>query len=400
MMRSRNNKAHRGTPQACLRPEARLLLACARTRVEPEQERRIKDLLREEMDWDYVLATASRHGTLPLVYSHLSEIGPEGIPESFLQELRRYSQSYMGYNLFLTGELLRILELFASQGVRAVPFKGPVLASTIYGNLCLRRFGDLDLLVHRRDVLRARELLISHGYQGLGEQTPTREAAHLRYERNYKFIGHDGKALVELHWEITPAYWQLPSRHGYVLLDPEHLLQRLLPVPVGEGTTLSFTTENLLLVLCVHGAKHWWDRLIWICDIAELARVHPEIDWEQVLVQACNTDSERILFLGLLLAHELLEAPLPEEVLQKAKADETARSLAALVAEWLFQEEEEGPFRRFQKGVFHIRLRDSIRDRMQYSYLFLRKMMVPSQADRPVGKRGTRAGKFLSGRSR
>lgn len=82
-------------------------------------------------------------------------------------------------------------------------------------------------------------------------------------------------------------------------------------------TVLSFHPEDLLLILCVHGAKHYWARLNWICDIAELIRGHQGIHWERVMEQAVRLRSERILFLGLLLAGNLLGAALPENILQR-----------------------------------------------------------------------------------
>ena len=33
------------------------------------------------------------------------------------------------------------------QGIAAIPYKGPVLAAAVYGNLALRTFSDLDILV-------------------------------------------------------------------------------------------------------------------------------------------------------------------------------------------------------------------------------------------------------------
>jgi hypothetical protein len=99
------------------------------------------------------------------------------------------------------------------------------------------------------------------------------------------------------------------------------------------------------------------------------------------VVQAERTSSERILYLGLLLAHDLLGAPLPEDVLKNARADATVRSLVTFVRESMFLEGD-APRRHFRKYAFHMRLRNGARDRVRYSYHFARTMIAPSETDR------------------
>src|SRR2546430_3203484 len=67
-------------------------------------------------------------------------------------------------NLLMLWELLEILDLFTEQGIRALPYKGPVLAAIEYGNLAARTFCDLDILVRKEDATRARDLLVARGY--------------------------------------------------------------------------------------------------------------------------------------------------------------------------------------------------------------------------------------------
>ena len=61
--------------------------------------------------------------------------------------------------------LLKILELCETHHIDAVSYKGPILAQSIYGSLALRYFGDIDLLVHQRDVKALKDLLLDAGYR-------------------------------------------------------------------------------------------------------------------------------------------------------------------------------------------------------------------------------------------
>ena len=348
------------------RPETELLLCCARTDRSPQTAARIEALLQKSTDWEYLLRTAQRHGVAPLLYWHLEPIRSYAVPEAIFDRLRDHFRAISLRNLFLAGELIRLLKAFEEHGIPAVPYKGPALAAAAYGNLALREFHDLDILVHRRDVPKAKEVLASVGYEARYRLTPAQEAAFLQHQREHPFRRNDGKSVVELHWEIA-------ERHFFPL-DTECLWERLGRVPLVGKTIPNLSPEDMLLILCVHGARHVWERLEWICDVAELVRASREdLRWERLVVQARTLGSERILLLGLLLASDLLGAALPERVAQRAQADPTARALAERTREQLFRETNlpvgllEGHEGAPAFHGSHLEVKERLRDRIRYS---------------------------------
>ena len=124
---------------------------------------RIKELLREGVDWDSIIRTAAWHKVMPLLYRSLNSISPESVPEAALDQLHKHYLSNLGRNVFLTKQLLKIVDLLNAHGIATILFKGLALASSVYGDLGLRQFNDLDLLIHKKDVLRAMDLLRVHG---------------------------------------------------------------------------------------------------------------------------------------------------------------------------------------------------------------------------------------------
>ena len=102
------------------------------------------------------------------------------IPREVQDRLRSYQMNLAVRNLGLTGELMRVLRLFAEHRVLALPFKGPTLAQFAYGDVALREFGDLDLLLQESDFPRARSLLVDQGYRPHYALTPPQEAAYMR----------------------------------------------------------------------------------------------------------------------------------------------------------------------------------------------------------------------------
>src|SRR5438309_4346109 len=67
--------------QSSARPEALLLVACARNYLDSETTQQINILLRGEPDWDNVCRKAHQHGVTPLLYRSLSSCQKDAVPE-------------------------------------------------------------------------------------------------------------------------------------------------------------------------------------------------------------------------------------------------------------------------------------------------------------------------------
>lgn len=371
-----------GSPKG-VRPEAELLLCCARTSIDTQTANRIKTLLQQDIDWAYTIQMAESHKLPPLLYWSLNNICPEGVPNAFMEQLRTMANATAYYNLFLAAELNRLLELLSSRKIPALPFKGPVLASSAYGNLSLRQFDDLDILLHKHDFRRAKDLLLDQGYREMNQVTEEEEAAHLRSPRRYHcmFVRDDKKATyVELHWGVTAKYFSFP-------LDHERLWESLESVPLAGSRVLNFPAEDLLLYLCVHGSKHLWGRLLWICDVAELIRSHSKLDWNRVLSQASAHGSQRMLFMGLFLANDLLGIELPNEVSKMIQADGAVKLLTERVRERLFRENQDSDG-FFEKPVFYFKMREGLGDKARLVYYYCLKYFLmavtPNKLDEAI----------------
>lgn len=362
-----------------VRPEAEMLLCCARTQMDTARSERIRQLLQQEIDWSYLLQLALQHRVMPLLSWQLNAICPEAVPKATLEQLRGYFHANAQRNLFLLGELFRLLNLFQVHTIRAIPFKGPVLAVLTYGNLSLRQFGDLDFLVHKQDIRRATRLLVAQGYHTANQLDGDHEEGS-PLSKYHVFVRDDGRVKVDLQWQISGKFFSFQ-------LSAERLWERLEPISLAATTVLNLPPEDLLLLLCMHGCKHLWERLRWICDVAEFIRVHQEIDWERVMDQAGSMGSERMLRLGLFLAHDLLGATLSDPVLRRVQADPVVKSVAGEVRPKLFADIPERPG-DVERLIFYFRMRKGWRDRLGYSsgYLvqYLRIALVPSAKDRAL----------------
>lgn len=347
--------------------EAELLLCCARTQVDDETAARIQDLVETQLDWSSLLQIAKEHMVLPLLHRTLSEVAPNAAPSAVQDRLRAEFHANVRNSLYLTNELLDLLELFGEHDIPVVPFKGPVAATSIYDSLHLRPFGDLDLLVHLKDVPSAQTLLLNHKFEdwdtlppvsALAFEQPPSWYSVLRqpYSKAKNFVRTSGQGkpvVVELHWELMPPYFRHP-------LDPDSFWQRLQTVMLNDTHVRTFSPEDMLFYFCLHGTVHRWNRLRLICDVAELLRDRT-LDWDQLQDQASRLQSKRLFSVALRLAHELLGAPLPASIRHRAYSHGTVGSLTERLRDQLFNQSR-GVSRIWNAYTYHMQIRDRLRD--------------------------------------
>lgn len=346
-----------------------LLVACARTHLDQGNEARLVAVAQRVTCWDSIVTMAHKHGLLPLLYRHIHATCLDIVPRPVMDELAARARDLARRNLRMTAELIRLLGLLEEAGVAAVPFKGPSLAATVHGNLSLRQFADLDILVTETDLAKAQAVLVGEGYTANYDFSPAVSRSVQRYAHESLFWRDDGM-IVELQWQFAAPFLRYS-------LAPDDIRRRLVTVPLGGRLVPAFAPDDLLDYLCFHGGLHTWGRLGWVCDVAELLRTYPRLDAEAVLQRARSAGRFRSVALGLLLAGELLDAPLPAGLLRRLQAQQALRSLADQVHARLSHPE------RREAGIFwvtrfHMRLRDTALQRARMGLMLL---TAPQEAD-------------------
>ena len=340
--------------------EDELLLCVART-MPPVA--RLRERAARENDWEYLFLLARRHAVVPLLYLQFERHASDLVPAEFLGRLKQHYLENSARNTVLTAELCRLITLFSNSGIDAIPYKGPVLGLFAYDNLALRRFVDLDVIVKKSDVLKARELLLAEGYTPSKSLSLSQQELLLRTQHNMQFSRDNHRLIVELHWEVAPHLFASS-------VNPEKLWRDLVTIDVNGTELKTLSADDLLFSLCVHGSRHLWERLNWICDVAELITRH-SFNWTALLKRAADADSERMFLLGLYLAVKLLDAPLPEEVRRRCESDERLETLAANVVEHLFNGTTHVPATSREIFKYNIDVRKTLSARARYLiYMF------------------------------
>ncbi len=340
-----------------------LLLECA----SPEPDlRRIAELIRPA-DWARLLALAEDHGVTGHLAARLRELDASFIPAETLQALRDRQRAQTFVSLRMTAELFHLLDRFASKAIGALVVKGPVLAVQAYGDPAMRSYGDLDLLVRQRDIRRATELMIAAGYQAAVSLASIDSG---KIPGQYLFSKPDAKLLVELHNDFTLRYF--PRR-----LPLEEFFERQIRVRLDAHDAPALCVEDELVLICIHGAKHFWERLIWIADVAALVNRQTAIDWPHVAESAKEVGAERMLHTGLSLAKKLLKLQLPAETTAIVEADKQSAHLAEQILHWL-PAAGCAPPGLFERALFRLRMRGGFLSAPAY---LLRLSLSPTEED-------------------
>ena len=330
---------------------AELLLCCARTSA-------------GEIDWEFFFLLARRHSVVPLVYVQLERSASDLVPPPILTKFKQHYLENVARNTILTAELCRLIDRLAASGIEAIPYKGPVLAQFAYGNIALRRFVDLDVIVRKSDVLRARKILLEEGYAPTKSLSLSQQDLLLRTQHNLQFSRDSHHLIVELHWDVAPRLFASS-------VNTDRLWQDLITIDLNGTAVKTFSADDLLFSLCVHGSRHLWERLAWICDVAELIARHA-IKWSRLLERANTTDSERMFLLGPYLAEQLLNAPLPDEIKQRCASDPRLASLAGNVVEHLFNGTTHVPATSREIFKYNLGVRKTLSARARYLLYMLR----------------------------
>lgn len=313
-------------------------------------------LLSARVRWRVLVEVAERHGVQPLLYQALSR--SQGvIPAPEMRIIAQLYETNLHRALLLARELIHLVDHLAGNGIEVLPYKGLALAESLYGDMALRQTGDVDLLIHARDLPRIQEAVRELGYVPQSSLSAAEQRASQESGYECVFDGRAGRNLLEAQWAILPRFYAID-------FTQDDLFRRAVSIRVAGQAMKTPSPEDLFLVLSAHAAKHVWGRLIWLCDLCRIMLL-PQLDWGWISEQAGKLGIVRILRVSLLLTSRLLHVDIPAAADLNLSADSEADPLAHeiqahITAPSEFAVESVAYFRMM------LRLRENRRDRMRF----------------------------------
>lgn len=349
--------------------ENKLLHCIAGRELDDDQRAAMRSLVRQEIDLDYVFATAQTHGLLPLLQKHMATAAADLLPGHFLSRLKLQSVANSQNVLLLVGRLLHVCKLFEENGIPAAILKGALLSQMAYGEIALRTAGDIDVLIRPQDFARARALLESLGYEMNPKLTPRSLASHLNHHCELQFMRDEWFTIVDLHWALAPKSFVFK-------LNTDDVMSRLQSVELAGAKIKTLATEDLILYLSMHGGKHLWRRLEWIASLGELIRASRSIAWDAVVEHAEKAHATRMLALGLRLAESVSNVTVPAEVWRAVDSDESSKRMAQQTLAEIFNTSTAPA--SSETNLYNLKIMDRKRDALISA---LRALFVPTLSD-------------------
>ncbi len=339
--------------------ELQALILSARTSLTDPELELLVSVLSNPFNWEQFCQLATYHRVQPLVVATLQRVDLGLVPLSYQDALRQTAQRNAHRSLILTGALVSLIQAFEAESLPVLAYKGPVLATMIYGNLSLRRFNDLDLWIEERDHDQAEEILRQHGFE-----------IYKQLSWETEWVNPKSLVYVDLHLRLTPNFFPLD-------LEFNSVYSRSQQISLAGTSIQTLCPEDNLILLCVNLARDNWEKsakLLQLCDIAELLRSCLNLDEPLVLQQATRSGCRRMVLVGVALAQKLLNAPVGEILQQAIASDRQIESLTLQISQRLLSPDPNLPKVGSRIG-FYWQIRERLREKILY-------LVTPNEDDR------------------
>ena len=297
-------------------PGTRMLLELWRGLNEPDHRAEV------EGNWKSFLAACDYHQVGPIVFHRFQ--GRVAVPSQILEHLHARFYHVSAYNHRLAMHLVQLVAEFEQERIPCLALKGPVVAMAAYGDLSLRQYEDIDIIVRPEDVATAVEMMIALGFQ-LGRGQAERYK-HLKLDHEVTLTAPDNSYSVDLHWQLAPPYARLFGP------DVREMWLRAEQLQLPHGIVRVLNREDLFLALCQHGTRHRWWQLKWLFDVAELLHRPGTMDWARIEdILKMHPMARPPASLATLLARELLGIQVAPDVGRILEPSERTRMVAQAI---------------------------------------------------------------------
>jgi hypothetical protein len=251
-------------------------------------------------------------GLLPLIKARLERAALlNRLAQPLREQLVSVDAMYADIGQRYLRETQAIVREFGAAGVQILVDKDQRAFSPFYARPCY----DLDLLIHRRDLDVATEVLKTRGYEA---PVATSREGFVDKVRGFDRYDGDLRYSIDLHWHVLGGYY--PRAKG---VDVESFFVSATTAKVSGLDFPVMALEAHIVNCCLHTYQHetrFPSRLITWLDVSEAARWGAgRVDWQEVASLASRFGCENDVYFGLLVAERLLNAPIPSQVLRELR---------------------------------------------------------------------------------
>jgi hypothetical protein len=255
-----------------------------------------------------LLAEMRRHRLSPLINMQIIGQGRKrNLAPQWLESLKHDYCLSLQKTLRQEHDALLVLQALSAAGVEVLLLKGADLRLRLYDDPAVRPMADLDLLIPKAALAKARSVLDRLGYGLSSDSLNPRPGFREHFRAGLHFKKPDRTSLmVDLHWHIEAVanFYRLPY---------ESLRRQAIPWDYQGVPVKLLSPEHLLIHLCLHNYDEL-DQALRIVDLGLVLKRLP-LDWRLFLAEADRFRCQAPLYLMLGQLARLFPQTVPTEVL-------------------------------------------------------------------------------------
>ncbi len=268
-------------------PEDRLLCLCARQEFLPVHQEAVERLAREEPPrwdrrWNRIIATAERHGVLPIVGVNLRRC-ELSLPERVVERLETALFENAALKERDADRLAAGIARLREVELDAMILKGMALSLSVYQEPWVVTSQDIDLSLRPWPGWR----------KDKGDERKVRRALYT----------HGVECDLDGHHDVT--------LNGMLPVDFRRIWREARPVRFRGVDAWVMSPEDQMIALAVNGCRKHYFRLKALFDVAETLRRGEALDGPRLGALAREGHCEGIVYAALVAAREALGAEVP-----------------------------------------------------------------------------------------
>ena len=293
---------------------ANLLLTALQLSLGIVDKKELAEFNNNTIDWDVFNNLVKFHKVGALIQNKFCESYEEYLPENTVSLLKQTARLNAAGILLLSSELIKISHKLHVNHIPVLAMKGLAISHWLYDSPGLRSSGDIDLLINSKNWKSALTCMKKLGY----EMSPIADRLvpdsrfskqFIQAQKDVSFKHKHNSTYVELHWRFAPNNDVFP-------LEFDKAWDARTEFDIRGNSISQLSDEMHAVYLCYHGARHGWDKLFWLYDIA-LLMLSDKTDWNVILEIAKEYKATISLGLALVLASRVFHVPVPEIINQQ-----------------------------------------------------------------------------------
>ena len=341
-----------------MRTEDQIVLRSVKIAPTAGELQELDDLLVGVTDWSYLQRILIERGAAPLFFKKLGALKNSAcIPAEVMAGLQQTYYLTLSRGMLMYHVFSDVINAFRERGIQAIALKGIYLAESMYKDIALRQFSDIDLLIQAEDGEKALDILRTMGYTAYDSREREIVVKTKSEAIHYPPMIKEGVS-IELHTRLNR------KKESYDL-PVERLWEHAVRVQINNTAVYTLDRCDTLIHLCVHADKHFREGKIQFTCFNDICNFVDKYlpDWDELIIRSRAYGCESLVFEYIVLVNKYLCAAIPESI------QRTYSGLLTEADELRFIRYVGGNFETFSAVPFHlknIRELNSVFEKLKY----------------------------------